>query len=445
MSCIGLLLFGLLTSGSASAATTAGYLPWWSTSTHTGDYFTGGAFDTQVSILDEVVYFGEFQLRNSGRIHYAGMDIVTAPDSNWYIAQMLATVDRIRTVSPGTRLTFSIGGAGNSDGFPAVAASAGARATAAADIVAILTRFGFDGVDLDWEGVTIPAGDVATAVDYGLLTQEIRAQLGGGESITVTLQYNRYEAAVQVSPHVDRIRVMTYDAPELHASGRHTSPSVAGDLADLMIAAGIPAEQLGIGAAFYGYTLGGYNDYQAYHEIDQRHLAVTGSFLPDHLDEWDGMGFDAPGSVLAKVAEAEARGLQEVFAWELTQDAYDPGHFLPLTEALATASGGGGGPGATLTVGGSCPGPASIEGSGLTPGGMVFLLGSAAPGTTAIGGGPCAGTVTALATPSRRVTLTADGAGGVSISPSLPPGACGKSVQLLDLTSCVLTNPVLMP
>lgn len=98
---------------------------------------------------------------------------------------------------------------------------------------------------------------------------------------------------------------------------------------------------------------------------------------------------------------------------------------------------GAGGP--SLTISGSCPGPMRIEVSGMTPRGDYAILSSARTGATAMPAGPCAGGVTGLGSLTLRALLTADASGNGVISPSIPAGACGNVVQVVDLSTCALT------
>ncbi|MFT5456824.1 MAG: hypothetical protein ACI9K2_003314 [Myxococcota bacterium] len=96
----------------------------------------------------------------------------------------------------------------------------------------------------------------------------------------------------------------------------------------------------------------------------------------------------------------------------------------------------------SLDFTGDCPGPVTIDVAGITPGGnAVFLMGAAGEGSDVIGVGACAGTVTGLSGLRFLTRATdADGDGSLSFSPTIPDGRCDTSIQVLDTTSCALTN-----
>ncbi|MFT4625443.1 MAG: hypothetical protein ACI8PZ_004111 [Myxococcota bacterium] len=95
----------------------------------------------------------------------------------------------------------------------------------------------------------------------------------------------------------------------------------------------------------------------------------------------------------------------------------------------------------TLDMSGECPGVVDISISGFTPGGTaVFLFGAAGEGSDVIGIGSCAGTVTGLAGVRFAARVEADGAGNASFSPSVGDARCDTPVQVLDTSTCTLSN-----
>ena len=120
---------------------------------------------------------------------------------------------------------------------------------------------------------------------------------------------------------------------------------------------------------------------------------------------------------------------------------YDPASEVTIMTALwmlTTLTALAGGP--MLDVTGSCPGPITFDVMGLTPGTRIAVL-AGAPGSDTLPGGPCADTRTDLS--SVRLLSTVpdwDRDGQISLAPFVPGGACGRTVQVIDLTTCLLTN-----
>ena len=96
-----------------------------------------------------------------------------------------------------------------------------------------------------------------------------------------------------------------------------------------------------------------------------------------------------------------------------------------------------------VTTIGSCPGPVTIDASGLTPAGRFVLLRAAAAGSARIPGGPCADTVSGLAAPlAWNGPFPVDGLGRGGLLPDVPPAAAGTQIQVLDVVTCELSPVV---
>ena len=93
-----------------------------------------------------------------------------------------------------------------------------------------------------------------------------------------------------------------------------------------------------------------------------------------------------------------------------------------------------------LVISGSCPGTANVDVSGLTPYGNFAVLTASAPGTAPVTAGSCSGAMTDLDAFTFRGLFSADAVGAASLTPNLNSGACGLYVQMLDVSSCALTN-----
>lgn len=98
--------------------------------------------------------------------------------------------------------------------------------------------------------------------------------------------------------------------------------------------------------------------------------------------------------------------------------------------------------GPSLTLTGTCPGPVTFDLTGASPFAPVAVITGTNPGAFAIPAGfTCAGTVIGVTNPTVRTFVAADVNGDVSLSLTLPPGACGVlAVQMIDFTACSASN-----
>jgi chitinase len=157
----------------------------------------------------------------------------------------------------------SIGGGGLHDQFAAAAAS-GARATFVANLVALLSKYGYDGLDLDWEPV-----NTADRAPLLALVQALRAAVPAGTLLTMPVGYENVNLPDDLSIYVtlasdlDQINVMTYGMAGAYAGWKswHSSalyqtdpatPTSVDSSVKLYLQAGVPAPKLGVGAGFYG-------------------------------------------------------------------------------------------------------------------------------------------------------------------------------------------------
>jgi hypothetical protein len=99
--------------------------------------------------------------------------------------------------------------------------------------------------------------------------------------------------------------------------------------------------------------------------------------------------------------------------------------------------------GFTLAKSGSCPGPVTLSTAGGTANSAVALL-YGIPGSTTKPSGICAGTTVSLANPQLAAMLVANASGAASLSFNAPAGACGRSVQAVDIASCATSNTIVL-
>lgn len=101
--------------------------------------------------------------------------------------------------------------------------------------------------------------------------------------------------------------------------------------------------------------------------------------------------------------------------------------------------------GPNLAVTGSCPGQVQIHADGGTPGGaMAILHGMPGQYVQTDPNRPCQGVELYLAPPAFAGFLSLNGAGVGQLNVNLPVSACGRVLQLVDMVSCLPTNPVVL-
>jgi len=97
----------------------------------------------------------------------------------------------------------------------------------------------------------------------------------------------------------------------------------------------------------------------------------------------------------------------------------------------------------TLAVQGSCPGMINLAITGSSQNGLIGIL-YGSTGTFTKSGPPCAGLTVGIASPTLGALIPADGVGHASLSFQAPAGACGLSIQGVDITNCSATNIIVL-
>ena len=283
-----------------------------------------------------------------------------------------ATVDA--THAAGRKAILMVGGAGEIDGWRAAASQH--RDALAANLLAVMDQFGFDGLDLDWE----PLEDTDQA-DFQALATELRADR---PDMLMTVPVGWINSNFQTSdpwygtiaPLFDRINIMTYDMAgpwdgwqSWHNSALSgaspTTPSSVVTSVTFYLASGVPETQLGVGSAFYGYcwqgvtgplqdggTLAG--------EATLSYADIIDGYYSPSLRQWDAtasvpylssvapvggagcnfVSYEDEQSIAAKGSYARLHHLGGVIIWTIAEGHLGdrpPGQQDPLLEAIRAA------------------------------------------------------------------------------------------------------------
>ncbi|WP_072568227.1 glycoside hydrolase family 18 protein [Enterobacter sp. SA187] len=190
------------------------------------------------------------------------------------VAADLALIPTLRKQNPELKVLLSVGGWG-ARGFSAVAATPEARAVFIRSAQDIVTRYGLDGIDLDWE---YPVNGAWGLVDsqpadrdnFTTLLKELREAFGDKKLVTIAVGANAespksWVDMKAVAPLLDYINLMTYDMaygtqyfnanlydstawPTVAAADKYSVDFVVNNY----LAAGVKARQMNLGIGFYG-------------------------------------------------------------------------------------------------------------------------------------------------------------------------------------------------
>lgn len=298
--------------------------------------------------------------------------------STKYDPSNFAELRALKAANPHLKTLISVGGWDWSGRFSDAALTDANRTVFADSVVDFLLKYGFDGVDLDWEYPVRggQAGNIKRPEDkqnFTLLMKKIREKLdaqsakdgkayllsfaGGG-----TAEYATDTELDKLGQVVDFAMIMTYDyhgiwdartdfnSPlySVPHSPRYQINYNIHDTVNNWLNRGMPADKLVIGVPFYGIKYTGvasadnggfYQDFDtgwaiSYKDIAEKYL-TNSSFTRFYHDTaqvpwlFDGstfISYDDPQSIAAKADYIHNRGLGGAMIWQLAQD--DSNHTL---------------------------------------------------------------------------------------------------------------------
>jgi chitinase len=280
-----------------------------------------------------------------------------------------------RAHAAGVKVELCVSGPAGS--FVTIDADAALRAVFAQNIASFAIANGYDGVDFDYE---VP-NNSKQAVEFSALIKDLRALMPAGQYLISAAvssspgDYGIYDFP-GMTPLLDFYNVMTYDFHGAwtnhsgHNSPLFLSPLDPGQEGSLDTSTeqflnqfGVPAEQINLGTAFYGYFFD-LNQLWAFCDDDNlcgnagtpsvnyaqvEELLKTGDWIENYDDlaaapyllnpsakRFGFITYDNPASTAAKVDYAlSARHLGGVFMWEISED-YN-GQSQPLLSAMHSA------------------------------------------------------------------------------------------------------------
>ncbi|MEH7307837.1 glycosyl hydrolase family 18 protein [Neobacillus drentensis] len=277
---------------------------------------------------------------------------------------------KLKQQYPHLKTLISVGGWSWSDNFSDVALTDQSRTIFADSCLQFILKYGFDGIDLDWE-YPVAGGEAGNSKrpedkqSFTLLVKKIRETLDTQSSkdgktylLTIAGGANKgYVANTELNllqQYLDYIQLMTYDfhgswdtltgmnAPLYRDPESRFSEFSIQDAIQTYIDSGVPANKLVMGIPFYGrvynqvtntsnglyqsFTGGG--SAVSYGQIEASYLnknAFTRFWEPDSKVSWlfngsQFISYDDTESIGYKTSLIKSMGLGGAMMWELSQD-----------------------------------------------------------------------------------------------------------------------------
>jgi chitinase len=168
----------------------------------------------------------------------------------------------LKQQKPHLKVILSIGGAGASENFAAVARSAAKRDNFGRSAFSIVRDAGLDGIDIDWEHPS----DAQQGMDFLSLLATIRLYLPDDEYLlTAALPGGQWALQhidlFKAQDYLDLIMLMTYDftGPWVPTAGHHAQlhPGAPGEISgaaaiEYVLSTGFPSKKILLGVPVYG-------------------------------------------------------------------------------------------------------------------------------------------------------------------------------------------------
>ena len=302
-----------------------------------------------------------------------GNCVLASPDVD---VPNLAELKILRVHNPHLLILLSVGGWSGSEFFSDVASADLARKRFSESCLALVEKYGFDGLDLDWE-YPVTGGkptDHKRDSDKGnfvFLLKQMRADLDAfshGRHLLLTIASTCYRnhlndlSAKEISGVLDWFNLMCYDLddmqPKLTSHGSallawttHKTNVGAAKYANCDAAVrwyvdtGVPRKKIVLGVPFYGQVWAGVPDvndglYQAYssrpgEDGTLSFREIEESYLPTYSRHWDDrakvpwlykketkimISYEDPESIGAKARYVIHQNLGGIMFWDLGQD-----------------------------------------------------------------------------------------------------------------------------
>ena len=249
----------------------------------------------------------------------------------------------------GVKMILSLGGWGNCDGFPGMAATAANRSRFIGQLVDFCKAKAYDGIDIDWEFVSNDTEKANFTLFVEALGAALKAQSPPLLLTTATTSGNYYGRWIdyeRLAATFDFIGFMTYDYHGTWSDhSGHNSPlytpswDACGSLDDTFayaLSRQVPLAKLGVGLAFFGrsFDCGAmgrpFTTSQGWDYVDIAALPGSswtrvwdGEAQVPYMRRTDGgmvISYDDPSSIGLKCQYVKDKASAGVIIWELGND-----------------------------------------------------------------------------------------------------------------------------
>lgn len=278
-------------------------------------------------------------------------------------------LNQLKLVNPNLKTIISVGGYSWSGRFSDVALTDESRSIFADSCVDFIVKYGFDGIDIDWEypvtgGLPNNVKRPFDKYNFTLLLRTLRDKLDKRETIDGKKYILSFAAAAgpwylnnielsKINEYVDYVNVMTYDLHGIWESYTNFNAPLYSDDPLLphnisvdkciknWLSTGFPKNKIIMGVPFYGYIYkavpnvnNGFNQTYSggssisYHNILANYLNAIGykqyfssySRVPWLFNESTFITYENEQSIAEKAQYIRNNGLGGIMIWEISQD-----------------------------------------------------------------------------------------------------------------------------
>ena len=219
------------------------------------------------------------------------------------------------------KVLISVGGWLNGDpsAFVAIGSSAGTTTTFTNNLLAFVSQYNLDGVDIDWEHP-----DASTAGSYAALMQQLATALHGrGQLLSTAVAGGTWAGpGIQASVYgnLDFMNIMAYD----DTPPNHSTYALAKQSLDYWQGRGLPKSKTVLGVPFYGQPSG------------ETYAALLARGADPNADLFQNVGYNGIPTIKSKTNLAFDQG-SGLMIWQLAGDAAGANSLLTAISQVVLA------------------------------------------------------------------------------------------------------------